>query len=787
MYKNLLKSTLRSLLKNKGFAYLNIIGLSIGIASAALIFLWVEDELTYNQYFKNRQHIYLIKNHQTYDDKTFTFDPSPGPLGPALQSELPGIRHTARTSWSSKKLFSSGEKKINETGIFADSSFFLMFDLRFHHPVPPGVFQHPQSLVISRQMARRFFGTEEPVGQSIRFNNEADFIIQGVFEDLPPNVSFQVDWIAPFAFYAKGAQWLTNWKSNGILTYVELEPTADVPALNKKLLGFIQSKDAAADVSKPFLFPMEKWRLYNKWENGKEAGGRIKYVNLFITIAWIVLLIACINFMNLATAKSGMRAKEVGVRKVIGAGKRSLVLQFIFESLFLSFMATLLALGLVWVALPSFNTLVEKALRLSLFEPMHALFFLAIALLCGLLAGSYPAFYLSSFKPIIVLKGLKIKTGASAIQIRKGLVIAQFTLSIIFTIATLLIYQQVQHVKQRELGYAKNQLVYVRADGNIKAHFPAIKNDLQALGSIENATLSNNTILNLGNNTGNFRWKGKEEGKEVLITVESVSPEYIATMGLSLKAGRDFQPNLKTDSSHVIINETLANIMGQNEIIGSSIAQEGGSSYTVIGVVKDHLYNNVYASPAPLILFADTANANVLTLKLKNTQDLEEALNKARPVISQYNPAHPVEFKFVDEDFGKFFKSELLVGKLSGIFSFLAIFISCLGLFALAAYTAEQRTKEIGIRKVLGASTSLLAGLISKEFLRLVIIACLIAFPIAWWYMYRWLQDFEYRIAIPLWVFMAAGSAAFLIAVVTVSFHAIRVAMANPIKSLRAE
>jgi ABC-type antimicrobial peptide transport system permease subunit len=532
--------------------------------------------------------------------------------------------------------------------------------------------------------------------------------------------------------------------------------------------------------------------MYNSFDpNGKEREGQLKYVNLFSLIAWIILIIACINFMNLSTARSEQRAREVGVRKVLGAGKNKLISQFIGEALFMSFLSTFLAVLIIFLFLPAFNTLVEKHLSLDIFNPLHFGGLFLIALLCGLIAGSYPAFYLSSFNPIKVLKGLKFQSGGSAGFIRKGLVVIQFAISIILIISTIIIYRQIQHVKARDLGYNRNGLIYTTLTGKMKENFGVIKNDLMQTGLVQNATLSSQSVLQLGSNTGDFTWPGKDPNKQLLISVDNVSPEFIATTRMQMKAGRDFYQDMKTDSNNVIINESLAKSIGNKNIIGSIIQRhnEKGELYnmTIVGVIKDFIYNNMYAPASPLILFSDTSYVNYLTIRLKQTADIKPALAKIESVVKNDNPGYPVEFNFVDTDFNQIFKTETLTGELASVFAILAIFISCLGLFGLAAYTAERRTKEIGIRKVLGASAKGLAGLLSKDFLKLVAISCIIAFPVAWWMMHNWLETYEYRIKIDWIIFFIAGLLAISIALLTVSFQAIKAAMANPVNSLRSE
>ena len=785
MIHNYLKTTFRNLWKNKGFTFLNIFGLGIGIACASLIFLWVEDEINFNNYFSNKENLYKIKDSQTYDGTTFTFDATPGPLAAGIKTEIPGIKNTARSSWEQQSLFSLGDKNIYERGMYVDSSFLKMFQLEFVQGNAGTAFQQLHSLVITEKMAHKFFGNDNAIGKSLRVDNNASSVVTGVIKDLPESVSFQFEWLAPFKIFENQNNWLQSWRNNGVLTYVELQPGADTKAINRKLYNYVQSKarDAEAKMS---IYPMSRWRLYDSWKDGKEVPGRIRYVHLFSLIAWIILLIACINFMNLSTARSEKRAREVGVRKVLGAGKSKLVGQFIGESVIMALISAVVAVCIIFAVLPAFNSLVEKQLSIRLFQPLHISALLAIALACGLVAGSYPAFYLSSFNPVAVLKGIRIKMNGSAGFIRKGLVVVQFSISIILIISTIIIYKQINHAKNRSLGYDKENLIYLPLQGKLKEHFNAVKNDLVQTGVVKDAALSQSTVLQLGSNTGDFQWQGKDPDKQVLITVESVSPEYTATMGMRIEKGRNFYDDLKSDSGNIIINQTLAKIIGDKNIIGSLITN-GDNKFTVVGVIDDFVYNNLYSPSSPLILFPDTSGTNFLTIRLKKTSNVAGALAKVENVIKANNPGFPFDYKFVDDQFDQFFKTEMLIGKLASVFAFLAIFISCLGLFGLAAYTAERRTKEIGIRKVLGASAKGLAGLLSKEFLILVMISCLIAFPISWWMMHNWLEGYEYRVPISWPIFLVAGLLAMLIALFTVSVQAIKAALANPIQSLRSE
>lgn len=788
MIKNYIKTTLRSLMKNRSYSFLNITGLAIGIACASLIFLWVEDELTFNHNFAKRDVLYKIYENQTYEGKVSTFFATPGPMAKAIKTEIPGIRNVARmTGDGSKQLFVLGDKSITEAGNYADPEIFSMLELPFVKGSSGNAFKQLHSVVINETMAKKFFGDADPIGKALKVNNEQDYVVTGVFKDLPKNSTYQFQWLAPLENIDHKQPWMTVWGANWVRTLVELEPNANLAAINRQLSHYIASKTKPDNTTVCFLFAMNNWNLHNSFTDGKMNGGRIQYVKLFSFIAWIILLIACINFMNLSTARSEQRAKEVGVRKVMGAGKGKLIGQFIGEAVIMSFISVLLAIGIIYAALPSFNTLVQKELAVNILEPLHLIYLVLIGTVTGLLAGSYPAFYLSSFNPITVLKNIRIKSSAGSGFIRQSLVVIQFSISIILIIGTVIIYQQIQHVKNRNLGYNKDNLVYIYLQGNQSDHFSTVYNDLKQSGVVEDAALSDNISLEIGSNTDNYTWEGKDASKNPLISWQNVSPKFISTMGMKLVAGHDFNVNSATDSLNVIINETFAKQMGNEGRVSGIIRDGGKKAFQIIGILKDYLYNDMYGSTAPLLLYNHPSGTGVMSIRFKSGINIQSALTKASAIVKADCPGYPFEYQFIDDDFNKLFKNETLTGTLSGVFSGLAIFISCLGLFGLAAYTAERRIKEIGIRKVLGASVSGLAGLLSKDFLQLVGIACLIAFPVAFWALHKWLQNYQYRVDINWWVFVLAGVLAMLIALTTVSFQAIKAALTNPVKSLRSE
>ncbi|MGZ3778019.1 MAG: ABC transporter permease, partial [Mucilaginibacter sp.] len=557
MIKNYLKTTFRSLLKNRSYSFLNITGLAIGIACASLIFLWVQDELTFNHNFSKRDNVYTIYENQTYNGKISTFHATPGLMAKAIKTEIPGIKNAARMDGMGMQLFALGDKSINEQGNYADKEILSILDLPFIYGSPTKALDELHAVVINETMAKKFFGDADPVGKTLKMNNDKDFTVTGVFKDLPKNSSLQFHWLVPLANIDRSQPWMTMWGANWARTYVELEPSASLASVNLKLHDYIHTK-ADHNTNVCFLFAMNDWNLHDNFVDGKMSGGKIQYVRLFSFIAWIILLIACINFMNLSTARSEQRAKEVGVRKVMGAGKGKLIGQFISEALVMSFISVLLAVGLIYLALPAFNDLVQKDLAVSIFQPAHLIYLLVIAVVTGLLAGSYPAFYLSSFNPITVLKNIKIKSSAGSGFIRQSLVVIQFSISIILIIGTVIIYQQIQHVKNRNLGYNKENLIYLNTQGKMVEHFGAIYNELKQTGLVENAALSDDPVIQVGSNSDNYSWEGKDATKNPLISWETVSPQFISTMGMKLVAGRDFYPDAKVDSNNVIINEAFA-------------------------------------------------------------------------------------------------------------------------------------------------------------------------------------------------------------------------------------
>jgi predicted permease len=795
MLKNFWNTTLRNLWKSKGYSFLNIFGLAIGIACAALIFLWVEDELKFDQFHVNKNRLYMLRENQRYDTYVATFGSTPALMGPAVKAEIPGVANTCRmVGTGANKLITIGDKSVYASGTYADSSFFSMFSFPFAEGNAKTAFNQLNSIVITQAAAIKFFGTDKNVvNKTLRVDNKQDYVVTGVLKDIPATSTLTFEWVSPFAvWYNENESWAQSWGNNCVGTYVELEDGASIAPINKILSTFIQKRRPEA-IPVPFLWSLNDWHLRDEFDNGVQTGGgRIEYVHLFTIIAWIILLIACINFMNLATARSDKRAREVGVRKVLGAGKHRLVLQFIGEALFMAILSSMVAVLIIVATLPAFNLLVEKQLSVDLNNPLHLGSLVAITIICGLVTGSYPSFYLSSFNPVTVLKGLKVKTG-SAVFIRKGLVVLQFGVSIVLIISTIIIYQQIQHVRNRDLGINMNNLLQVDMNSEMTGNYDVIRQDLLNTGAVQDVAMSNYNTLYSGNNSSGLTWQGKKANSQVLLSFRYVSPGFINTTGMQLLHGRDFvyTDSVESKKLNVMVTRSLEQLMGQGTAVGKTLHWDNDTSGTqlqVVGVVNDYVYGDMYGKPDPVVFFCLNKNdASNLYVRLKQGTNAQQALQQISAVIQKDNPTYPFTYRFVDDQFNQMLSNERLIGKLSNVFASLAIVISCLGLFGLAAYTAERRVKEIGVRKVLGASVSGITMLLSKDFLKLVAVACVVAFPVAWWVMQQWLQGYKYRIAISGWIFVAAGVCAVLIALITVSFQSVKAALANPAKNLRTE
>jgi len=786
MLKNFFKIAFRNLWKNKGFSFINITGLAIGMASAMLLLLWIYDEVSYDQFHEKKERIYEAWNRAEFSGEMHSWNTTPKILARTLEHDFPEVEKAVRVNWPSNLLFSVGEKRIMVPGNMVDSTFLDMFSFPLLRGNPHTALNDMHSLVVTEKLSKKLFGNEDPMGKLVKIDNKETFRITGLVKDPPGNTRFQFEYLLPWSYLHHIGEDDENWGNNSTRTYVLLKKNAGLASVQAKLRTLKGKYEKEETKWEMFLYPMNHWRLYSRFNGAVEDGGRIEFVKLSAIIAAFILLIACINFMNLNTARSEKRAKEVGIRKVVGARKGGLISQFLGESILLSFFAALLAIGLVVLSLSAFNRVTDKTLYIHFGSVGLWLLILGFIFLTGLLAGSYPAFFLSSFQPVKVLKGGFKKVNA-LVTPRKVLVVLQFSFAIILIICTIIVQQQINHAQDRDTGYDKNNLIYHFLTGDIAKNYALIKNELVSSGAASSVTKTSAPLTQAWSDSWGFEWAGKDPNDKTDFDRYSADENFLKTTGLQLVKGRDL--NLKefiTDSTAMILNESALKIMKFKEPIGQLI-KDGDTQFHVIGVIKDFILRSPYEPTHPMIIEGGKGWFNVIHIKLSNLQPTTKSLQQAESIFKKYNPEYPFEYHFVDEEYARKFQDEKRTAVLAAFFSGLTIFISCLGLFGLATYMAETRIKEIGVRKVLGASVTGITFLISRDFLRLVLIAFLIAAPIAWWSMETWLKNYPYRVNIHWWVFALSGGVSFLIALITISYQAIRAAIANPVKSLRAE
>ncbi|MET7253795.1 ABC transporter permease [Dyadobacter fermentans] len=784
MLKNYLKIAFRNLLRNKAFSAINILGLSVGMASAVLILFWMYNEISYDRFHKNKDYLYEAWNRGTFDGKLQCWNSTPQVLGPALKAEYPEVDHISR-NYSRWFVTRAGDKKISSEAIITDPAFLSMFDFPLLQGNAQTALNSVGSMVVTQKMAIKMFGTEDVLGKVISIDKD-NFTITGVMRNLPPNTAFRFEYILPIAYLKKIGSADDGWVFNSVHTYVQLKPGTNPEAFAEKIRDITIRHSNKTEEHEVFLHPISQWHLYSNFENGKVVGGRIAIVRLFGIIAAFILLIACINFMNLSTARSEKRAKEVGIRKTAGAPKSLLVGQFIGESILIAMIAGTIALLAVYLILPAFNTLIGKELEVPVSNPAFWAAAFAFILFTGVVAGSYPAFYLSSFKPISVLKGA-FKRTHSAFSPRKVLVVVQFSFAIVLIISTLIVVQQIRHAQNRDAGYDRGQVVYHWITGDLGKQYTQIKRELLSAGIATSVTKTSSPLSSVSSDTWGIEWHGKNMAEKIDFDIFTEDEGLVKTAGLQLIQGRDMDlTKFPSDSAAVLLNETAAKIMGFKDPIGQTI-KDNGLQYRIVGVVKDFVIRSPYDRPSPLIIEGAQSYFNVIHMKLSADKPAADVMPAVEAIFRRYNPEYPFEYHFVDEDYALKFEDTRRVAKLTGIFAGLTIFISCLGLFGLAAYMAENRVKEIGVRKVLGASVMSIAALLSGEFMALVIISIVIAVPVAWYVMNLWLNDFEYRIGIQWWIFAVSGFLAIVVSLATVSYQAIRAALLNPVKSLRSE
>lgn len=787
MFKNYLTIALRNLLRQKGYSLLNITGLSFGLACTFLIALWIQDEMSYDRFHENGDRLYRVMRHVHSDGQISTSDQVTWNIANTLEEEYPEVQGVSVT-YSTSLVMNSGELSIREEGLYASPDFFSMFTWHLVQGEPEEVLRSPTSVVISSSLAKKYFGenwSTEAMGGTIRddVGGLGDFTVTGVFEDIPRQSSLQFDFVLPMQVYESRNDWLFNWMNSGVRIFASLHEGASGAVLSKKIVDMqnIRIEGFRSDL---FLQPYTDQHLYSGFQNGVLTGGRIEYVRMFAIVALVIILIACINFMNLATARSMRRAKEIGVRKAIGAKKGSLVVQFMGESCLLVLVAFVVAMALIMTVLPLFNELTEKSLTIASLSGDTLLLFGGVGIAVALMAGLYPAFYLSSFDTVRILRG-SFRLGSGGAFLRKGLVVFQFAISILLIGGTLIVYQQMQYIHSKNLGLDRENVIYLPLEGAMREKFSTVKEQLRRQPGIASVTATSESPLDVESSTHQVVWRGKAPDSQILMNVLMADFDFLEVMKMKLVAGRDFDPQFGTDSFNYIVNRKAVEAMEFEEPIGEQLSFWGRTG-TIVGMVEDFHMTSLYDEIAPTIIqLRPKATWSVFV----RTQPgrTPEALASLQEIASQFNPAYPFEYHFLDESFRQTYHSEMVVGKLAGYFTAFALFIACLGLFGLAAYAAERRTKEIGLRKVVGASVGNIVSLLSKDFLQLVLTGFLVAIPITWYMMHHWLQHFAYRIEISGFTFLIAGMTAMLIALITVSWQSIRAARVNPVDSLRNE
>jgi len=790
MIKNFFKIALRNLFRNKGFSAINILGLAIGMASAILIFLWIQNELSYDKFHEKTDRIYVANNRDKFNGELWAWNTTPKILGPTIKLEYPAdVEDVVRIN-TSGFLFTVGDKHLNAEGYFTDPGFLTTFSFPLVHGSAKTALNNVDNIVITQKLANKLFGTDNALGKVVKIDSTDNFTVTGVVKDLPNNTSFDFEYLLPWSYMKKIGWDDEYWGNNSVKTYILLKPGVNQAAFDAKLKNITINHTANTDdksTTQVFTQKLSDRWLYSKSDNGNYVGGRIEMVKLFGVIAAFILLIACINFMNLSTARSEKRAKEVGIRKVVGAQKSGLVTQFISESILIAFIAGIIAVIVVQISLPGFNNLVGKELYIDYSNLLFWLFFIGFILFTGFIAGSYPAFYLSSYKPVKVLKGT-FKAAHALVTPRKVLVVLQFTFAIALIICTIIVEHQIRYAQNRDAGYVRDKLVYSPMQGDVEKHYNLIKNELLSSGAAISVTKSQCPITQRYSDGWGWSWPGSTEGDKKTDFVRMASDaNFVKTMGVQLLQGRDIDIyNYPSDSTALLLNESAVKVMRLKDPIGQ-IVKADGQDWHVVGVLKDFIYESPYEKVQQLAVQGPKSWFTTIHYKLNPAKSTAEDLKLAEQVFKKYNPQYPFDYKFADDSYALKFKEEQRTGTLAALFAGLTIFISCLGLFGLATYMAENRIKEIGVRKVLGASVANITTLLSTDFLKLVIVSFIIASPLAWYAMYKWLQNYSYHISIEWWVFAAAGLLSVIIAIVTVSYQSIKAAIANPTKSLRSE
>jgi putative ABC transport system permease protein len=786
MIKSFFKTAWRNMTRNKLTGFINVFGLAIGLSCSLLIWLWVSDEMNYNRFLPAVNNIYEVHINAPFNGDTITMTASPGPLAGAIQNSIPQIEQATKMTYSRDLLFTVGNKASKEKGTYASAGFFKVFPFKTIDGNADEAIASIDQVVITRKVSEKYFNTPDAVGKTIRIDNKKNYKVGAVIEDIPHNSTIQFGWMINFK--EQEEDWMTTWGNTSFFTYVRVRPHVDLLNIARGLRSiYPKFAPEGEKLNYPTLQAFTAVYLYADYKNGKPTGGgRIEYVRIFAAIAILILLIACMNFMNLATARASLRAKEIGIRKVAGSGKAALVGQFMTESLLTCLLATLLSIVITSLILPAFNHLFDKQIQLNFSQPALWLSIIVLITITSIIAGSYPSLFLASFKPINILKGNIGTQSGNAASVRKGLVIVQFALSAFLIVGMLAVSKQVNYIQNKNLGFDKEHIIYLPLEGDLYHKIDAYQNELNKLSYVEASDPIDQLPMDLNSTSGDLSWPGKPANLQTEIVATWTGYGFTKTLGITLAEGRDFSTDYPSDSLSYVINESAAKMMGmQKGAVGKPVEFWKGKG-TIIGVMKDFHIASLHTAIKPLILCLMPTNTSYVMIRL-HAGKTYEALAAIHRITENFNPAYPFEYHFADETYEQMYQSEMQVRALVRYFGLLAVVISCLGLFGMVAFNAERRTKEIGIRKVLGSSVVGIVSLLSLESLKTIIISMAIAFPLAYWAVNEWLASFAYKSTGGIWIFIITASVMLFVSCVTISFQAIKAAMANPTKSIRTE
>lgn len=787
MFQLNLKIALRNLWKNKGYTLINVGGLAIGLASCMILLIYVAYEWSFDRQAPNSDKTYVVYNNYKTDAETFSWAWTPGVMAREVEATVPGVALASHSSYPQDHLIGYDKNQFKKSTVFADRQFLKIFDYKFLRGNPEKALSDINSVILTESLAKSLFGNDDPINKTLKLNNNELLKVDAVIADVPYNSSIRFDYLLSWEMYLKQNPWArnNNWGSNHCLTVVQLQDNALFDKANAEMSGIYGRHIKEKNVSKALLHPITKWHLYDKFENGKSVGGRIDQIKLFFILAFCILLVACVNFMNLSTARSEKRSKEVGVRKAIGSSRKSLISQFMLESTLLAVMGMAVAFVLIEISLPYFNGLLNIHLAIDYTDWRFWSALIGLTFITGLLAGSYPAFYLSSFEPVKVLKGFTMP-GKGSISIRKVLVVFQFTFAACLIICTAVVYQQLKFIKNKPIGFQRAGLIEIPVQGSLKerSKLDLLKQQLIKSGGATHVSAFSTSLNDGGNNTFGIEWPGKNPNERILFNNRSVDLDFVNTIGSQLVSGREFTAT--SDTTQIMVNEAAVKAMKLKDGTGAKMSG-GGNQFTVIGVIKDFTNESPYQSVRPMIMYYYPPDFDKIIIRLNPAQSISASMSQVNDVVKSINPDFPVDARFIDDGFEQKFNNEKLLGTLANWFGGFAIFISCLGLLGLALFMAEQRKREISIRKVLGANTTDILTLLNKDFVKLVAIANLIAFPLAYVIVNKWLSNFEFRVGISMLPFVLAILLCLIIAILTVSVQSVKVAKANPIDALKYE